>query len=78
MFVLLIGGASVLYSQLSKKDTPNQLLIQEEQDKNDNESQNESSGTGEEQQLTKAPDFAVYDGRGTKSICLIISENQSY
>ena len=56
----------MLYSQLSKKDTPNQLLIQEEQDKNDNESQNESSGTGEEQQLTKAPDFAVYDASGNK------------
>ena len=67
LFVLLIGGASVLYTQLSKDDAPDGLLIQEEQDKNDNESQNESSGADDaEQQLTKAPDFAVYDSSGNK------------
>ena len=66
VFILLIGGASVLYTQLGKNDAPDQLLIQEEQDKNDNESQNDSSDTGEEQQLTKAPDFTVYDESGNK------------
>ena len=67
VFVLLIGGALVLYTQLSKDDTPDGLLIQGEQDKKDNESQNESSGADDaEQQLTKAPDFAVYDGAGGK------------
>ena len=67
VFVLLIGGASVLYTQLSKDDTPDQLLIQGEQNRNDNESQNDSSGTGDtEQQRTKAPNFAVYDGEGSK------------
>ena len=45
VFVLLIGGASVLYTQLSKDDTPDQLLIQGEQNKNDNKSQNDKSGT---------------------------------
>ena len=67
MFILLIGGASVLYTQFSKDDTPDRLLIQGEQNKNDNESQNDSSGTVDtERRLTKAPDFAVYDGSGNK------------
>ena len=67
VFVLLIGGASVLYTQLSKNDTPYGLLVQGDQNKNDNESQSDSSGTGEpEQQLTKAPDFTVYDASGNK------------
>ena len=67
VFVLLIGGASVLYTQLGKNDTPDRLLIQGDQNKKDNESQNESSGADDaEQQLTKAPDFAVYDSSGSK------------
>ena len=66
MFVLLIGGASVLYSQLSKNNTPDSLLIQEEQNMNDTENPSDSSGTDEEQQLTKAPDFSVYDASGNK------------
>ena len=67
VFVLLIGGASVLYAQLGKNDTPDRLLIQGNQNKKDNESQNESSGADDaEQQLTKTPDFAVYDSSGSK------------
>ena len=66
VLVLLIGGASVLYTQLGKGDNPDQLLIQGDQDKNDNGSQNNSSGTDEEQKLTKAPDFSVYDESGNK------------
>ena len=66
VFVLLIGGASVLYSQLSKNNTPDSLLVQEDQNKNDTENQSDSSGTEEEQQLTKAPDFSVYDASGNK------------
>ena len=66
-FVLLVGGASVLYTQLGEKDTPDRLLIQGDQNKKDNESQNDSSGADDvEQQLTKAPDFAVYDSSGSK------------
>ena len=64
VFVLLIGGASVLYTQLSKNDTPDGLLVQGDQNKNDNESQNDQSG--EELQLTKAPDFTAYDVSGNK------------
>ena len=67
VFVLLIGGTSVLYTQLGKIDAPDQLLIQGDQEKNDNENQNDKSGTDEtKRQLTKAPDFAVYDGLGKK------------
>ena len=66
VFVLLIGGTSVLYSQLSKNNTPDSLLVQEDQNKNDTENQSDSSGTEEEQQLTKAPDFSVYDASGNE------------
>ena len=67
VFVLLIGGASALYTQLSKDDTPDRLMIHGEQNKNDVEGQNDSSSTEDmEQQLTKAPDFAVYDASGNK------------
>ena len=66
VFVLLIGGTSVLYSQLSKNNTPDSLLVQEDQNKNDTENQSENSDTEEEQQLTKAPDFSVYDASGNK------------
>ena len=67
VFTLLIGGASVLYTRLSKDDAPDRLLVQEEQNKNDTESQNDESSTDDTKlQLTKAPDFAVYDGTGNK------------
>ena len=65
VFVLLIGGASVLYTQLSKNNTHDGLLVQGDQNKNDNESQNDQSG--EELQLTKAPDFTAYDVSGNKA-----------
>ena len=67
VFVLLIGGASVLYTQLSKDDAPDGLLIQGDQENNDHENQNDKSGTDDtKRQLTKAPDFTVYDGSGNK------------
>ena len=66
VFVLLIGGASVLYSQLSENNTPDSQLIQEDQNKNNTENPSDSSGTDEKQQLTKAPDFSVYDASGNK------------
>lgn len=67
VFVLLIGGTSVLYSQLSKNNTPDSLLVQEDQNKNDTENQSDNSGTEDtERQLTKAPDFSVYDASGNK------------
>lgn len=67
VFVLLIGGASVLYTQLSKDDAPDGLLIQGDQEKNVHENQNDKSGTDDtNRQLMKAPDFTVYDGSGNK------------
>ena len=45
VFVLLIGSASVLYTQLSKDDAPDGLLIQGDQENNDHENQNDKSGT---------------------------------
>ena len=66
-FVLLIGGASALYTQLGKDDAPESLMIQGKQNRNDNEGQNDRSGTdGDKRQLTRAPDFTVYDGSGNK------------
>ena len=47
VFVFLIGGASVLYTQLSKDDAPDGLLIQGDQENNDHENQNDKSGTDE-------------------------------
>ena len=65
VFVLLIGGASLLYTQLSKGDAPDQLLIQGEQNTNGTETSNDGSGTGRtERQQTKALDFTVYDAAG--------------
>ena len=64
VLVLLIVGASVLYTQLSKSDNPDNLLIKGEEDKNNSEKQNDK--TDEEQRLTKAPDFTVFDVSGEK------------
>ena len=67
VFVLLIVGASVLYTQLSNDETPDLLQTPVDQNNKDNESQTDSSGTnGTEQTLIKAPDFAVYDASGNK------------
>ncbi|MGN0355000.1 MAG: TlpA family protein disulfide reductase [Muricoprocola sp.] len=63
LFVLLLGGASVLYAKLGQKLTPDQLAVQEQ-----TETEKESEETNEEesdsQQDTKAPDFTVYDIEG--------------
>ena len=78
VFVLLIGGASVLYTQLSKDDAPDGLLVQGDQNKNDNESQSDSSGTGDtERQLTKAPISLFMMDREARSICRIMSVSRS-
>ena len=67
VFVLLIGGASVLYTQLSNDETPDLLQTPVDQNNKNNESQTDSSDTdGAEQTLIKAPDFTVYDASGNK------------
>lgn len=55
-FVILLGGASVLYTQFGKLGTSDRLLRDD----------NSASGTTN-QQLTKAPDFTVYDAEGNPS-----------
>ena len=57
-FVILIAGASVLYSRLSKDFTPDDIV--------EDESQGQVSEEGEEpeQDLQMAPDFTVYDSDG--------------
>ena len=67
VFVLLIVGASVLYTQLSNDETPDLLQTPVDQNNKNNESKTDSSDTdGAEQTLIKAPDFAVYDASGNK------------
>ena len=67
VFVLLIVGASVLYTQLSNDETPDLLQTPVDQNNKDNESKTDSSDTdGTEHTLIKAPDFAVYDASGNK------------
>ena len=58
-FVLLIGGASVLYSQLGDKVDTNQLATQPTADPTTPTSDGE-----EEHPKSKAPDFVVYDAEG--------------
>ena len=58
-FVLLIGGASVLYSQLGDKVDTNQLATQPTADPTTPTSDGE-----EEHPKSKAPDFVVYDAAG--------------
>lgn len=54
-FVVLLGGAYILYSQLGESQTPDQLSVE----------QQENSET-EENQKTLAPDFTVYDADGNQ------------
>lgn len=60
-FVLLLGGAYVLYDKLSQGMDSNQLAVQDGVQPSE-ASDEESSGDGEEKVL--APDFTVYDREG--------------
>lgn len=60
-FVLLLGGAYVLYDKLSQGMDSNQLAVQDEAQSSEG-SDEESSGDGEEKVL--APDITVYDREG--------------
>ena len=57
VFVLLIGGATVLYRQLGKNIAAEQLATQ-------SANQSDESAAGETEQKIKAPDFTVYDADG--------------
>mgnify|MGYP000002361418 CR=1 FL=1 len=59
VFVLLIGGATVLYRQLGKNIAAEQLATQ-------STNQSDESAAGETEQKIKAPDFTVYDLDGNE------------
>lgn len=62
-FVLLIGGAYVLYNKLSQGVAPDQLTVQDgAQPQEDSDGEN-SEGEAEK---TLAPDFTVYDREGNE------------
>ncbi len=73
VLVLLIGGASVLYTQLGKDNTADQLIIHGENDsKKETEdaqqstsAENDAESTQQsDEHINKAPDFTVYDADG--------------
>lgn len=57
-FIILLGGAYMLYSQLGESQTPDQLAVQQETDT--------AQTDAEENQKVKAPDFTVYDADGNE------------
>ena len=59
IFVLLLGGASVLYTRLGRQITPDQLAVQETQEQITEDETNDAG-----QQKTLAPDFIVFDAEG--------------
>ena len=62
-FVLLLGGAYVLYNKLSQEVTPDQLAVQDGA-----QTQEDSDGENSEGETEKvpAPDFTVYDREGNE------------
>ena len=75
VFVLLLGGAYVLYTQLSKSVDSDPLLIhnpqKETEDTNDRENNTDKTNetAGQEETVPDAilaPDFTVYDADGNK------------
>ena len=56
VFVLLIGGAYMLYNRLGQEVAPDQLAVQESPAQSDTD----------EQTAVKAPDFTVYDREGNE------------
>ncbi len=68
-FVLLLGGAYVLYDKLSQDIAPDQLFVQNsvpEQEKTDNRNDSSQQTETEESEKTLAPDFTVYDQEGNE------------
>ena len=62
-FVLLLGGAYVLYDKLSQEVTPDQLAVQD----GAQAQENGESETGEDEaEKVPAPDFTVYDREGNE------------
>ncbi len=69
VFVLLLGGAYVLYGKLSQEIAPNQLSVQNNAPARENtENEKDSSQQAETAEPDKvlAPDFTVYDREGNE------------
>lgn len=67
VFVLLLGGAYVVYTQLSSSLAPDQLAVEASPDQEETVSQEpEDSQKQEEPKKTMAPDFTVYDEDGSE------------
>ncbi len=76
VLVLLIGGASVLYTQLGEENSADRLIIHGENgsgesEKETGDAQQSTSAEGEtestqqsDKHINKAPDFTVYDADG--------------
>lgn len=67
-FVLLLGGAYVLYNRLAQDATPDQLAVQgasaagqTEQDADTPQEEDKGEEKGQEPEKVLAPDFTVYD-----------------
>ena len=62
-FVLLLGGAYVLYDKLSQGTAPDQLAVQNGAQPQE---AGESETGGDEAEKVSAPDFTVYDREGNE------------
>jgi len=66
-FVLLLGGAYALYTQLGQSLAPNQLAVQDPQPQNEAVHEEQDAGTEERApENILAPDFTVYDAEGNE------------
>ena len=66
VFVLLLAGASVLYSRLGETLAPDQLATQPPQSETPQAEGGEDVPQSEEPQKVAAPDFTVYDAEGNE------------
>ena len=61
-FIGILASAYILYDNLSGKTGANQLAVEENSDFSETEADNEEES---QEELSKAPDFTVYDEAGT-------------
>ena len=73
VFVLLLGGAYVLYDRLGETASPGQLAVQPSQTESPEPAQSTAPQSGAPEpeqsadpQIPAAPDFTVYDGEGNE------------
>ena len=64
VFVLLLGGAYVLYERLAPRMAPEQLAVQDTQPPEETTATN--TGKETEPKKIQAPDFTVYDDQGNE------------